>query len=98
MALGAKTLEVYDDDDGVNIEVTLWVNRDGDLSIGIADENLRDTFPVTAAVDIADAIQELSTWAESNEGKAKIAELHKKEQKEYGVTVLRQSPKRARKK
>lgn len=95
MARGAETITIYDDDECVDIEVTLWVDRDGELKIGISDENLRDTFPLTAAIEIGDAIQSLVTWSKTAEGKEKIAEMQTKEQEDYDRTVLKRPVKKA---
>lgn len=81
MARGARTIKV--DNDGKDVEVTLWVDQDGAQQISIQDEGLDDFFDVEVALAIGRAIRRLAKWAETEKGKKRIAACRKKEQEDY---------------
>lgn len=81
MARGAKTIKI--DNEGGDLEVTLWVSRDGELQVSIEDEYGNDHFDVFVALEVAKAIKRLAKWAETEKGQKRIALMQKKEQKDY---------------
>ena len=89
MARGAKTITIDDEDEVCEIEVTLWVDAEGGLKIGISDENLRDTFPMQAALKIMDAIKKLYEWSSSLSGMKRILEMQEAEQLDMDSRVIR---------
>lgn len=80
MARGARTIHV--DNEGLDIEITLWVNRHGELQISVQQEDLQEYFDVDIAVEIATAIKRLDRWSRTDRGKEKIAAMQKKEQED----------------
>ena len=87
MSRGARTIHV--DNEGLDIEITLWVNYDGETQISIQQEDMQDYFDVPVALEIATAIKRLDRWSRTDRGKEKIAEMQKKELDDYNKHVLK---------
>lgn len=91
MARGARTIKI--DNEGLNIDVTLWVNYDGEMQISMEQEDSQDYFDVPVALEIARAIRRLDKWSKTPKGQKKIEEMQQKELEDYNRYVLKRKPK-----